>query len=287
MPERTRVYRVHALVLRRRDYGDADRILTLFTPDRGKLEVIAKGVRKTSSRKAGHLEPFTHDNLLLAQARTWDIVTEAVTVESFRHLREDLDAISRAGYIIELVDAFSASDDDHRPLWDLTLFALRELDDAAAAAAAGADGLNPTIDRRVLLHWYVLHLLSLMGFQPNLFACLSCGRALEPVTNFLNMAEGGLLCPDCADARGHEKGSRPEAGHGLEPLEPDVLKVLRFLQSRPWSEVRKYHVRPARMSTVESVVHRYLMGVLERQLRSVDFLRRIQNDPRFAPQETH
>ncbi len=274
MPERTRVYRVHALVLRRRDYGDADRVLTVFTPDRGRLELIAKGVRKTTSRKAGHLELFTHDSLLLAQARTWDIVTEAVTVESFRHLRDDLDAISRAGYIAELVDAFSANDDDHRPLWELTLFTLRELD----AAAAATDRQNPTIDRSVLLYWYVLHLLSLMGFQPNLFTCLNCDRPLEPVTNFLSMAEGGLFCPQCADARAHDKG------HGLEPLEADVLKVLRFMQSRPWSEVRKYHVRRPRMGQVESVVHRYLMGVLERQMRSVDFLRRIQNDPRFAPQ---
>lgn len=270
MADRSRVYRVHALVLRRRDHGDADRILTLFTPDRGRLEVIAKGVRKTTSRKAGHLEPFTHDSLLLAQARTWDIITEAVTVESFRHLREDLDAISRAGYMIELVEAFSESDDDHHPLWDLVLAALRELD----ASAAG----EQEFDRSVLLNWFALHLLSLMGFQPNLFTCLGCDRDLEPAGNFLSMSEGGVYCQACADARASEKGRT------LEPLDADSFKVLRFLQSRPWGEARKYHVRAPLMRTVENIVHRYLMGVLERQLRSVDFLRRIQNDPRFAPQ---
>ncbi len=144
MAERSRVYRTHALVLRRRDYSDADRVLTLFTPDKGRIEVIAKGVRKTSSRKSGHLEPFTHVNLLLAQARTWDIVTEAVAVESYRYLRENLDTISRAGYVAELVDAFAESDDEHRPVWELTTFTLRELD--ASAAREAAAGRLPTVE---------------------------------------------------------------------------------------------------------------------------------------------
>ena len=124
MNTRQRLYRTHAVVLRRRDYGDADRILTIFTPSLGKLEVIAKGIRKTTSRKAGHLELFTHTSLLLAQARTWDIISEAVTVESYRKIRNDLEKISRASYVCELVDCFTRADDENEPLWDLMLLVL-------------------------------------------------------------------------------------------------------------------------------------------------------------------
>ena len=99
MSNRERIYRTRAVILSRRDYNDADRILTVFTPDLGKRELIAKGVRKTISRKAGHLEPLSHASLLVAQARTWDIITEAVTVESFRYVRENLDAIGYASYV--------------------------------------------------------------------------------------------------------------------------------------------------------------------------------------------
>ncbi|MEZ4640679.1 MAG: DNA repair protein RecO [Caldilineaceae bacterium] len=91
----------------------------------GKRDLIAKGIRKTTSRKAGHLELFTHVSMLVAQARTWDIVTEATAVESFRHLREDLDSISCAAYVAELVDVFGEASDDSRNLWDLLLLALR------------------------------------------------------------------------------------------------------------------------------------------------------------------
>ena len=80
-------------MLRRRDYGDADRVLTVYTPSHGKHELIAHGVRKTTSRKAGHLEIFSHASLVIAEGRTWDIITEASTVESYRHLRQDLDQI--------------------------------------------------------------------------------------------------------------------------------------------------------------------------------------------------
>jgi len=274
MADRSRVYRTHAIVLRRRDYGDADRILTIFTPEKGRIEVIAKGIRKTNSRKAGHLESFAHTHLQLAEARTWDIVTEAVTVEPYRHLREDLDAIGRAGYIAELIEAFGEGEDDHRLLWELSTGALRELDEIAA-------GAQPA-DRNVHLAWFMLHLLSITGFQPQFYTCLGCEEEIQPVTNFLHLQEGGVYCPNCAAQFGAQANdARSALAHGMEAIEPDVLKVLRYLQRTPWGEARRLTVRPANMRRVESILHRYTILVLERQLRSVDFLRRMQNDERF------
>jgi DNA repair protein RecO (recombination protein O) len=256
MTNRHRLYRTHAVVLRRRDYLDADRILTLFTPSQGKLEVIAKGVRKTTSRKAGHLELFTHAQLLVAQARTWDIVTEAATVENFRYMREDLEKISRASYVCELVDAFSEAEDENFPMWELLLFTLRAIDE---------HGLTAHFDTHVLLRWFELHLMSLTGFEPQLFSCLACEVQITPVRNYLSLAEGGVLCPKC--------GANYS---GAEELEVDVLKVMRFLQSRPWDEVVQLTVRPHVMRQVDNLLYRYLLTLLERQLKSTDFMRRLQ-----------
>ncbi len=263
MSERERIYRTHALILRRRDHSDADRILTIFTPDRGKIDVIAKGVRKPTSKKAGHVELFCHANMLIAQARTWDIVTEVVTVESFRRIRDDLDAIGRAAHLCELLDAFCEGGDDLRPLWELALFGLRTLDESAAQPGQ--------IDRPVLTQWFVLHLLSLTGFQPQFFRCIGCGQELTPVANFLSLNEGGVYCPNCAPQQ-----------QKVEVIEPDTLKVLRYLQSRPWVEAQRLHVRKPIMRQVEAILQRYLQLILERHLRSADFLRRVQSDPRLA-----
>jgi DNA repair protein RecO (recombination protein O) len=264
MSNRQRLYRTHAVVLRRRDFRDADRILTVFTPNYGKLELIAKGVRKTTSRKAGHLELFSHSALLVAQARTWDIVTEVVGVESYPRLRSDLDKISQASYIGELVDCFSESGDENQPLWELLIIALQELDQ-----------LGEEQDGRTLQHWFEMHLLSLVGFQPQLYQCLNCDEELEPARNYINLNEGGVICPTCAQGR-----------RDLEPIEVDVLKVLRFLQSRPWANVSQVNVRDHVMRQVDSLLYRYLLTVLERQLKSVDFMRRLQHMAQSTPTAT-
>jgi DNA repair protein RecO (recombination protein O) len=255
MNARERVRSTHALVLRRRDVNDADRVLTVFTPREGKIELLAKGVRKTTSRKAGHVELFTHVTLVVAQARTWDIITEAATVESFRHLRENLDAIAAANYVAELVDNFTDANDDNQPVWDLALFALRALDETAKTADASAPNL---------LRWFDLQLLSLSGFQPQFFHCLSCEEPLQPEPNYFSLADGGVFCPRCGSQR-----------EGLEPIQPDILKVLRFLQSQPYAAVARVQVRPAVARTVDNLLHRYMASVLETHLRSPDFLRRV------------
>lgn len=269
MPDRQRLYRTHAVILRRRDYSDADRILTVFTPNYGKLELIAKGARKTTSRKAGHLELFGHSSLLVAKARTWDIITEAVSVESFPALRNDLDKIGRANYLAELVDSFTETGDENQPIWDLMILALQELDAMETDSPAAP----------LLQQWFQLHILALAGFQPQLFECLACDTELEPVTNFISLVEGGVICPACAAGR-----------RDVEPIEADVLKVLRFLQTRSWPSVRNVHVRPHILQRVDNLLYRYLLTILERQLKSVDFLRRLQHMvvsvPPAAPAES-
>src|SRR5437870_10329790 len=95
---RERVYRVDAVILKRSDMGEADRLLTIFTPSLGKVRVIAKGVRKIQSRKSGHVELFTHVNLLIARGRNLDIVTQAETIEPYLALRGDLERTAYAFY---------------------------------------------------------------------------------------------------------------------------------------------------------------------------------------------
>jgi DNA repair protein RecO (recombination protein O) len=104
---RQRLYRSEAIVLKRRDYGEADRLLTVFTPNHGKLVLLGKGVRKTHSRKAGHVELFTLSTLLIAKARTWDLVTQAETIETYLPLRGSLLRTSYAYYVAELLDGFT------------------------------------------------------------------------------------------------------------------------------------------------------------------------------------
>lgn len=261
MNQTERIYRTPAVILSRRDYGEADRLLTVFTPGLGKQEFLAKGIRKTTSRKAGHLELFTHSTLLVAKARTWDIVTEAASVESFRTLRTNLDAIGYASFLCELVDCFTESDDDNQPLWDLFLLVLRVLDEYAQQALVQQIQIDP----QLLLHWFQLQLLALTGFQPQFFYCLACQEALTPVTNYLSLEDGGVYCPRCSAT--HD---------GVEALEADVLKLLRHIQRNSWSELQSVRIRPPIQQAIDTILNRYLLTIVERQLKAVNFLRRLR-----------
>ncbi len=172
---RERTYRTRAIILKHRDQGEADRVITAITPAQGKCTLIAKGVRKPASRKAGHLEPFTHVALLAAKARGWDIITQAESIHSFPGLRADIDRMAFAYYFAELVDAFTQEEDSQPEVYDLLLRALGYLE----------QGENLEMAAR----WFELRLLRLSGYQPQLFQCLECGEPLQPVTNYLSLVD--------------------------------------------------------------------------------------------------
>src|SRR5215216_1791440 len=180
---RARVYRAEALVLRRTNLGEADRLLTVLTRDQGKVRAVAKGARRPTSRHSGNLESFAHAQLLLARGRELDIVTQSQLLHPFRRLREDLLAASHAYYLAEVTDALLVQDDDAPQAFALLLSAFEALDSGADPTLLGAH--------------YVLQLLGALGFRPELFVCLGCGVELRPQTNFLSVSQGGAFCPRC------------------------------------------------------------------------------------------
>jgi DNA repair protein RecO (recombination protein O) len=255
MPEE-RLYRTEAIVLRRADLGEADRLLTIFTPGRGKLRVVAKGARKVGSRKGGHVELFTRTNLLIARARELDIVSQAETVEAYRLLREDLMRSTYAHYLAELLDRFTGEAEENAALYDWFAEALAHLCDAP----------NPMLVAR----YYELHLLALAGYQPRLFDCVHCGQRLREVERDappygFDVAQGGVLCDRCA----------PDARDAL-PLTLAALKVLRHAARVEWRAFATLNLRPLVAREVEQVMLRYITYILERSLKSVEFLRTLR-----------
>src|SRR5512143_2223379 len=118
MPGAEHVYRTEAVVLRRSDLGEADRILTLFARGYGKIRVVAKGVRKPASRKVGHVELFTRVDMLLAQGHSLDVVSQAQMLDAFGPLHKDLERSVYAAHFVELVDAFTEESDQHDDVYD-------------------------------------------------------------------------------------------------------------------------------------------------------------------------
>lgn len=255
MRSRERLYRTEAIILRRSDFGEADRLLTIFTARYGKRRVLAKGARKTSSRRAGHVELFNRVELQLATGRNLDIVTDAQIVEAYRRLHEDLPRLSYAYYISELLDKLTVDEEENWPVYQLLTGAFAALDS------------SPALD--LVARHFELHLLNLLGYRPYLFQCASCQEPLTETADRWSPANGGMLCPNCA----------PREPHAL-PISLPAFKALRYLQreSLAATDALERLSDPLRRE-IESVLRATLRPILERELKSVAFLDAV----RFAP----
>lgn len=251
MPRTERTLRVEAIVLRHSDWGEADRLLTLYTREEGKLRAIAKGVRRLRSRKAGHLEPFTRVKLMLAHGRDLWIVTQAETVSAYLALREDLERIAQASYVVELLDRFTYEEGGNRALFDLLAVTLQRLDEGQPAFT--------------VLRYYELRLLDLLGFRPQLFTCVACGETIQPQDQFFSPLLGGVLCPRC----GVQDTS-------ARPVSLNALRFLRHFQRSTYAEAARAVIPAAVQQEIETRMQDYLTYYLERGLNTPDFMRAVR-----------
>lgn len=253
MSRALRSFRVEAVILRHVDWGEADRLLTLYTLERGKLRAVAKGARRIRSRKAGHLEPFTHVRLQLATGRDLPIVTQADTVDAYLPLREDLLKTAMAAYVVELLDRFTyEAEQVHVGLFSLLTETLQRI--------AGL------VDPWIALRYYEMRLLDFLGFRPHLFECAGCGQEIQPVSQYFSPAHGGVLCPRCGK----------QANEAL-PVSMEALKYLRHFQRSTYSQATRAHPAPSTRAEIETIMRRYVTFLLERDLNSPVFLHRIQS----------
>jgi DNA repair protein RecO (recombination protein O) len=249
----SRVYRTEGIVLKAYDYGEADRILTLITPHNGKLRAVAKGVRKTKSRMAGHLDLFTRSTLFVARGRQLDIVTQAQTLDNYRGVRENLWRSSYCHYVAELLDGFSAEALSNYPLYTLSVQTFERL-----ATAANCD---------LVVHSFELQLLGHTGYRPQMHRCLGCDGEIGPNGNRFSARVGGVLCPMCAPM----DVSAPA-------ISPPALKVLRNLQVNEAAMLRLPELENEVQREVGARLNEYIAYRLESRPRSLAFLDRLRTE---------
>lgn len=251
MPREARSQRVEAIILKHSDFGEADRLLTLFSREQGKLRALAKGARKPGSRKGGHLEPFSRARLQLASGRDLYIVSQAEAIEVHSELSRSLEILGYAAYAAELADKFSLEGEAQPGLYRLLAETLTRL-------AGGQGG-------QLAVRFYEVRLLDQVGFRPELQECLGCREQIQPVDQFFSFEQGGVLCPRCGRGR---SGSRP--------ISMPALKVLRHLQRSTFTQGLRAKPGPSLEQELESLMNAYITYLAERSLNTPRFLERVR-----------
>lgn len=247
-----RSIRVHAIILRHANWGEADRLVTLYTREQGKMRAIAKGARKITSRKAGHLEPFTQVKLQLARGRDLFIVTQADTLDAYQPLRENLVLTGYASYLVELLDRFVYEEGSANP----TLFRL--LADSLKRLADGEDTW-------LAVRYYEMRLLDFLGFRPQLLKCANCEREIKPEDQFFSFSLGGVVCPRCGQGLPH-----------LKSISMETLKYLRHFQRSSYGEAARAQPSAEVRAETENLMQAYFTYLLERELNSPGFLKSVR-----------
>ncbi|MHB1709954.1 MAG: DNA repair protein RecO [Acidimicrobiales bacterium] len=233
------LFRDRGVVLRTMRLGEADRIVTLMTEEHGKVRAVAKGVRRTRSKFGSRLEPLSHVALLGWQGRgDLDIVNQAEVIDTFRSVREDLDRMSSAMSMLEVVDQISQERHANPRLYTMLVGALAALGERSSPMVVPA---------------FFLKVLALEGTEPVLDACASCGEVHVEALVAFDLVEGGVLCRNC-------RRGRPLSTPGLDLLRRVLGGGLAGVLAEPRSEMTD---EVAMLATEAMEVH------LERRLRSM------------------
>lgn len=248
MFNRDRNYSTEAIVLDRRSYGEADRILVVFTPQYGRLDLIAKGASKTKSRSGPYLDICSWVRLELASGRDLDVVRSVQPVRSFSNLSLDLDRFCHASYLVELVKVLTQPDEPHKGVFELLSRSLVLLN----------DGIDPWIVTR----HFEMALLNELGYQPQLFQCVGCGEDIQPQTNAFSYTLGGLLCPN-------DRELDPSA----TPMSVNAQKYLRLMQREGLTAMARVNPTAEERAEIEHVTESYVRFVADREIRSLRTLR--------------
>ena len=250
-----REYQSEAIIIKKTKLGEADRILTLYTPHLGKIQGVAKGVRRPRSKMAGHLELITQSQVWLARGRNLDVIRGAQTVRGFIKIKDDLWLTSCALYAIELLAQFTPEHVENQQLYTELLETLDRLETAA--------------NKELALRYYEMRLLKEVGYRPELKSCVICERRLDPEVNYFNPASGGIVCPACAKDRA-----------SVYPLSLNAQKVLRLFQDSSYDKVQQLRLDSRLNEEIEYVIGEYLRYLLERDVKSSQWLKNLRSQMR-------
>jgi DNA repair protein RecO (recombination protein O) len=259
------VYKAEAIVLRHQAVGEADRVVTVFTREYGRLRTAARGVRRTTSRLAGRIQPYTHARLLLARGRTLDVIAQAEVVAAFAGLRRNLTRSAYAAYVAELVDRFLPDRDRNESVFALLRTTLAALDRAAED------------DAQVHALWFALHLAAELGYRPETEACVVCGRRVPRALGrgaeawAFSPALGGAVCPACRAQDAEAIGASP-----------GILAAFGFLLRVSEEALPRLRMSRAQRDELARLVQAHLEYRLEAKLRAPSVIRRLE-DARNVP----
>jgi DNA repair protein RecO (recombination protein O) len=240
---------VKGIILRKQDYRENDRLFVIYTDELGKIEAVAKGARKIKSKMAGHLDLFSVVNLMVAPGKTYYQIAGADREKNFLNVKNDLSKTVLVSFCLETVDGFTKLDHPDQKLYEL-LAEMMEIFDS--------EKNKNFLKLYVLSKFFVLKLMSILGWTPELYVCVKCKKKIMPNENFFDAARGGLTCGNC--------------GRGGLPISTAAIKILRFVLQRNLKSAAAIKITKTQIKEISKIVDAFVAVRQDKELKTAKWI---------------
>ncbi|SDI33911.1 DNA repair protein RecO [Natribacillus halophilus] len=241
--------KTEGIVIRTVSYGESHVILTVFTKERGKLPLMARGAKKTNSPFAAVSQLFSYGLFQFHYRKSMSTLSQGEVLEAFRHVHEDIEAAAYAAYVCELLDGVTTEREASPSLFMLLLTILRFIEKGE--------------DAEVLLRMFELKMTYVAGIKPELDRCASCGRT-EGDFSF-SVQEAGFLCEQCSRLDEHR--------FSLTAKQVQLLRQLYYMDPQRLGRV---HLKPETKHWLRQLLEAYYDTYSGLYLKSKRFLEQWQ-----------
>ena len=235
-------YRAKGFVFSKENRSEADQLFKIYTQEFGRLEILARAIRKTSSKLRSGIDIFTLSDIEFIQGKAQKTLTDAVLLEKFVKTRKNLEKSEIMHRMANFLDSLIKEQEKDQRIYSLILEVFREMEKDAL------------IDGQILLLYYYFfwNLVSFAGYQPELHRCFSCQKKLSP--GKINLSrEGGLICPECSAGKSSDYS-----------VSPETIKIVRVLLEGNLVRAKKLKLEEKQIKELEVFSEKYRKIILEK-----------------------
>lgn len=276
---------INGIILKKQDYRESDRLFVIYTDELGKIEAVAKGVRKIKSKMAGHLELFSVVNLMVAPGKTYYQIAGADREKNFLNIKSDLGKTVLASFCLEVVDIFTKTDHPDLKIYELIYEILEIFDN---------EKMKNFLKMYSLSKFFTLKLLSLLGWTPELYTCVRCKKKIMPSGNFFDASRGGLTCGQCGkgDLPPHQNAAKIDpqlnisgirrTGHhqtmsssfwcGGLLISTAAIKILRFVLQKKLKDAAALKITKAHLEELVKIIDAFMAMHQDKAIKSTKWI---------------
>ncbi len=253
-------YRTKGFVIKKEDRGEADQLFTIYTKDFGKLDILGKAIRKTSSKLRSGAEIFYLSEVEFIQGKAYKTLTDVVLIEKFKNIGQDLRKLKIAYKISEVLDKMIRGQEPDGKIWQLLIKTFERLNklEAPKSSADDRDGGQKASpwNLEILLYYFLWNFLSILGYHPELQRCSFCQKKLIPQRIYFNPREGGTICQSCFI----KLKVSPKT---VKEISPEIIKILRIILNEDWQTLLKLKIESDYLKSLKLVSQDYFSKILE------------------------